>query len=240
MRTNRNRNLITLIEQKKLEKSTIGIIGLSIGSAFARNFVQQGIARNLKLVEFDSLETTNLNRIYAMIADLGSLKLQIIAKQIYDLDPYWRLDFNTRGINTRNLHNFLMGSERVGLIFEAIDDLKMKIRLRLAARKYHIPVVMFTNLGDRVMVDIERYDKDKNLKLFKRYVDAFPNPSKGTFDHDFSWGSWSRKTIIGNMYFMSLGLRGGRFASFDDFLEVGQLTGELQNVPPHAKLRLLQ
>lgn len=174
LRTNRNRNLITLSEQKKLEKSVVGIIGLSIGSAYARNLVQQGIARTLKLVEFDFLETTNLNRVYASVADLGLLKLQIIAKQIYELDPYWKLDFNTQGLNAGNLNNFLAGGEPVGLIIEAIDDLKMKIRLRLAARKYRIPVVMFTNLGDRVMIDIERYDIDKNSKMFNGVIGNVP------------------------------------------------------------------
>lgn len=174
LRTNRNRNLITIPEQKKLERTSIGIVGLSIGSAFARNLMQQGIARNLKLVEFDSLETTNLNRVYAAVSDLGLLKLQIIAKQIYELDPYWNLNFNVEGLNNRNLKEFLLGEKRVDLVIEAIDDLKMKVRLRLAAKKYHIPVVMFTNLGDSVMIDIERYDRDKNLKLFNGVIDGVP------------------------------------------------------------------
>jgi len=34
LRTNRNRNLITTVEQQRLSKAVIGVVGLSIGSSF--------------------------------------------------------------------------------------------------------------------------------------------------------------------------------------------------------------
>ncbi|EKD62010.1 MAG: UBA/THIF-type NAD/FAD binding protein [uncultured bacterium] len=174
LRTNRNRNLITTVEQQRLSKAVIGVVGLSIGSSFVHNFVQQGIGHTLKLAEYDVLETTNLNRINAPIYYLGLPKIQMSTRQIYELNPYINLVLYSDGINESNLDDFINFGGRTQLIFEAIDDLKMKIRIRIAAKKLGIPVIMFTNLGDIVMVDIERYDLDRAMPLFNGVVDNMP------------------------------------------------------------------
>jgi hypothetical protein len=48
--------------------------------------------------------------------------------------------------------------------------LETKIFLREEARKRGIPVIMATDNGDGVIVDIERYDKDKDLMLFNGLI----------------------------------------------------------------------
>ena len=42
----------------------------------------------------------------------------------------------------------------------------MKVALREAARLARVPVVMLANLGDNVLVDIERYDLEPDLPIF--------------------------------------------------------------------------
>src|SRR3989344_5212951 len=85
LRTNRNRNLITSKEQEKLKCFVVGVIGLSVGSNIASSLVYQGLSSNrLKLAEFDTLETTNLNRIRAGISDIGRKKIDVLAQQIYE------------------------------------------------------------------------------------------------------------------------------------------------------------
>ena len=42
----------------------------------------------------------------------------------------------------------------------------MKFELRLKAKTKKIPVLMATDIGDGGLIDIERYDVDKNLKPF--------------------------------------------------------------------------
>lgn len=166
LRTNRNKNLITHDEQKKLADSTIGILGLSIGSHIAINLAYAGIANTLKLAEFDTLATSNLNRIKAKIYEVGKPKIEIAAHTIYELNPYAHLILFNKGLNTSTLTDFITGKPAPQIIFDAIDDFEMKIRVRLEARKAKIPVVMLTSLGDQLLVDIERYDIDQNLPLF--------------------------------------------------------------------------
>src|SRR3990170_5491688 len=71
------------------------------------------------------------------------------------------------GVNDANIGAFLDG---VKILFEETDNLEMKIRLRIEARKRSIPVVMGTDNGDGVIIDIERFDKNPSLQLFNGVI----------------------------------------------------------------------
>src|SRR3989344_229037 len=173
LRTNRNRNLITNEESTLLSQKTLGIVGLSVGVHFASGFAYGAIGGHLKLADFDTIETTNLNRLRARLVDVGSPKITIVARNIYDIDPHASLFLFSDGLSEGNLGRFL-GTPKPDLIFEAIDDFHMKIRLRIEARKLRIPVVMLTSLGDNILVDIERFDLNTSLPLFHGLVGNVP------------------------------------------------------------------
>lgn len=174
LKTNRNKNIITDTEQKKLLDFTPGVVGLSVGNNIAMSLAHSGIGRKMKLAEGDVLETTNLNRVRVGIDEVGFSKIEIVARQIYEINPYADLDLYTNGLNDKNLEEFINKDPVPDLIFEVIDDFKMKIRLRLAARKAKIPVIMLTNLGDNLLIDVERYDLDKGMSLFNGLVGDIP------------------------------------------------------------------
>lgn len=179
LRTNRNRNLITKEEQKKLNDFAIGVVGLSVGGNIAVSLAYQGIADSMKLADFDSLETTNLNRVRAGIHQIGLPKTDLIAQQIYEINPYANLKLYPKGLTKGNLDDFVNGNPKPKLIFEIIDDFEMKIRLRLKAKSKGIAVVMLTNLGDSILVDIERYDLDRKLSLFNGLLGKIPEEILG-------------------------------------------------------------
>ena len=170
LRTNRNQNLITKEEQGKLADFTVAIVGLSVGSNIALNLAYSGIGKTLKLSDLDTLETTNLNRVRARIDQVSEKKIEISAKQIYEIDPYIKLQLYPEGLSETNMEDFVTGLQKPSLIFEIIDDFKMKIRLRLKAREKRIPLIMLTNLGDSILVDIERYDLDQNMLIFNGLI----------------------------------------------------------------------
>lgn len=174
LRTNRNKNLITREEQEKLFNACIGIAGLSIGSHIVEGLAYNGIANALKLAEFDTLETSNLNRLRASIKDVGEPKITLAVRRVYEIHPYADLFPYPSGLTEDALHDFLYGDPQPQLIFEVIDDFKMKVRLRIEARKARIPVIMPTNLGDNILVDVERYDLDPSLPLFNGLIGDTP------------------------------------------------------------------
>ncbi len=170
VRTNRNQKIISHEEQKILRNTNIGILGLSIGNSMALSLAYSGIGDTLKLADFDKLELSNLNRVRMGLSDLGFTKIDITARQIYEINPYAKLDLFTEGINKDNLNKFVEGEKKPKIIFEAIDDFEMKVRVRLEAKKAGVPVIMLTNLGDRLLIDVERYDQDSNILLFNGLI----------------------------------------------------------------------
>ena len=173
LRTNRNRNLITEEEQLKIKRFCVGIAGLSVGSNIAVGLAYQG-SQNFKLCEFDILETTNLNRIRAGLQDITQPKISLTAQQIYEIDPYTKLKLYQNGLNGNNLDGFVGGKQKPRLIFEVTDDFKIKILLRLKARAAGIPVIMLANVHDKIIIDVERYDLNKNLALFNGLLGNLP------------------------------------------------------------------
>ncbi len=171
LRTNRNKNLIDAKEQEKLYNLSIGVLGLSIGSSMAISLAYSAIAGHMKLADFDTLSTSNLNRLKAKISDVGRKKIEICAEQMFEINPYQKLKLFENGVDKNSLDNFLAEGTRLGLIFEAIDDFETKIRLRMAARNLGIPVIMLTNLGDSLLIDVERYDKDKTTPILNGLID---------------------------------------------------------------------
>src|SRR3989344_1527654 len=88
LRTNRNRNLITQEEQEKVHNFPLGIAGLSVGSNVALAAAYMGMGKTMKLAEYDTIETTNLNRIRARIDEIGMSKMDSTCRRLYEVDPY--------------------------------------------------------------------------------------------------------------------------------------------------------
>lgn len=177
LRTARNKNLITLQEQDKFYNFRVGIAGLSVGSHAALTIAMMGGAKNLRLADPDVISGSNLNRIRTDFTQIGEKKCDFVTRQIYQINPYANLTSYDTGVSEKNIGDFLGKPEKLDVLVESLDNLEMKIRLRLAARKMGIPVLMATDNGDGIIFDIERYDLNPKLQLF--------NGAAGNVDLDF-------------------------------------------------------
>jgi molybdopterin/thiamine biosynthesis adenylyltransferase len=155
LRLDRNRNLITLDEQHRLQQLRIGVVGLSVGHVIAHTLAAQGICGELRLTDFDDLELSNLNRVPATLFDEGHNKAIVAARRIAELDPYLPVRADTSGLTAETIDSFLDGLD---VVIEVCDSLDTKVLLREAARVRRIPVLMATS--DRGLVDVERFDLD--------------------------------------------------------------------------------
>ena len=167
--TNRNRDLITAGEQKKLYGYKVAVFGMSVGSNIAYVLTQAGISKNIIIADFDELDTTNLNRIWAGVHQVGLNKTIIAARRIYENNPYAEVRVLRKGINTGLLEK-LLKERKIDCIVEEIDSLVMKVEVRKLAMKYKVPVLMITDNGDRAVLTIERYDL-KYKKMLEKDLD---------------------------------------------------------------------
>jgi molybdopterin/thiamine biosynthesis adenylyltransferase len=158
VRGNRNRDKITLEEQRTLRQRKIGVVGLSVGHAAAVLLAREGIAGQLRLADFDHVELSNLNRLNTSLANLGLAKSVVAGRDIAEIDPYLDVRIFPEGITEQNMDDFLTGGGRLDLVVEECDTLWVKLLVRERARHHGIPVVMDTN--DRGMLDVERFDQE--------------------------------------------------------------------------------
>jgi hypothetical protein len=157
----RNKNKIRSEEQRRLARHTILVIGLSVGQTAAITLAMEGVGGCLRLVDFDSLDLSNLNRLRSGVHEIGLLKSRLSARRITELNPYQRVELCEEGASPENLPELLEG---VDVLIEECDSLPIKICARLEARSRKIPVVMDTS--DRGMIDIERFDQEPDRPLF--------------------------------------------------------------------------
>lgn len=163
VRTARNRNLITQEEQDKFYNFRVGVAGLSVGSHGALTTALMGGARVMKLADMDVISPSNLNRLRFDFTHIGVNKTDAIARYIYQLNPYAELSLYTEGITESTIGSFMDG---IDLLVEELDDIEIKVRMREEARKRKIPVIMATDNGDNVIMDIERFDLDPERPAF--------------------------------------------------------------------------
>lgn len=166
IRTARNRNLITFKEQIKYYNSHVGIAGLSVGNSAVGTILHTGGAKYMRLADHDTLANSNLNRIRTSYTNIGLKKTEIAAQEIYEINPYAKLDLYSDGLQMQTLEKFLITPKPLDVLIEEMDNIYLKIQIRLLARKHKIPVIMAADNGDNVVLDIERFDIDSNQPLF--------------------------------------------------------------------------
>jgi tRNA A37 threonylcarbamoyladenosine dehydratase len=174
LKTNRNRNLITKKEQIELRNSKIAVFGMSVGSNIALVLTQAGISNEIILSDFDILENTNLNRIVAGIHQIGINKCIIAARHIYEDNPFAKVNILPHGVYKQDIEK-LLKQGKVDLIVDEVDNINVKIDIRILSQKYKVPVLMVTDNGDGVVLHIERYDlaHKKILGKEKAYFESF-------------------------------------------------------------------
>jgi len=160
LRLDRNRNKITLEEQRTFAQLRVGVVGLSVGQVIAHTLAMEGLVGELRLADFDVLELSNLNRIPSSILDLGLNKAVSAARRIAELDPYLQVSIHQDGVTEENVESFVDGLD---VIIEECDSLDIKVLVREHAQRQGVPVIMVTS--DRGLIDVERFDLEPDRPL---------------------------------------------------------------------------
>ncbi len=166
LRTARNRDLITEKEQRVYRNAVVGIAGLSVGSSILSTVVMTGGPKTIKIADPDFIEITNLNRIRAKLTDVLENKTHVAAREVWELDPFADLHMWDKGIQKDELETFVSGKPKLDVFIDEMDNIEMKIRSRLVCRELGVPVVMATDNGDGLILDVERHDLEKKYPIF--------------------------------------------------------------------------
>ena len=112
--------------QEKFSRGRVAICGLGgLGRRVAELLTRAGVGY-LRLIDFDRLEATNLNRQWYFMEQLGRYKAEALADNLRRITPYAELDVHTVRITEDNLASLLAD---VDVIVEAFDNATCKAML---------------------------------------------------------------------------------------------------------------
>ena len=108
---------------KKLKKTRVCILGLGgLGSNVAVLLARSGIG-SLKLVDFDTVETSNLNRQQYRISHIGMKKTEALKNIIKEINPFVETEVLDIKIDRKNIYSTVGDIE---IVVEAFDRAETK------------------------------------------------------------------------------------------------------------------
>ncbi len=112
--------------QDKFINSTVAICGLGgLGSNIAVSLARAGVGK-LILIDFDSVEISNLNRQQYKLAQIGLPKAQALPENLREINPFITLESHATKISEQNAHELLKDAD---VICEAFDNAREKAML---------------------------------------------------------------------------------------------------------------
>lgn len=103
----------------RLKNSKCAVAGLGgLGSNIAVSLARCGVGE-LFLVDFDTVDVSNLNRQQYDFSDIGSFKTEALAQKIYRINPHIKIKYKTVRITPENTYELF---KNYSIICEALDN----------------------------------------------------------------------------------------------------------------------
>jgi molybdopterin/thiamine biosynthesis adenylyltransferase len=164
------------------EHTVVAVAGGSVGSNILHNVVMDIRPNHIKIADKSVFKMENVNRVRLSYRDIvqsndqrdGAMdiglrnKASVAATQLYAMDPFLTVHVYDDGITEENIARFLdggAGEPTAHIVVDEVDDPRVKILLRQEARERGIPLLMMTDVGSCVQMDVLRYDLDSTLPL---------------------------------------------------------------------------
>ncbi len=156
---------------KKLNNSTVAIVGVGgVGGYIVETLARAGIG-HLVLVDGDTVELSNINRqLIATTESVGKSKVEAWKERIKLINPDCKVDTYHQFYTVDNPINF----DGVDIIVDAIDSIKDKIALIANAKLKNIDIISAMGAGSRVegcdfaIMDIYKTSNDGLAKKLRK------------------------------------------------------------------------
>ncbi len=150
MRYTRTRLLLGEERFLRLQASSVTVVGLgAVGGHAVEALARSGVGR-LRLVDFDTLQLSNINRqILALDSTLGRSKAEVAQERVRDINPNCTVEAMQVFADDQSMDRILDPSP--SLLIDAIDSLNPKVQLLTAA--YHRGIPILSSMGAALRLD---------------------------------------------------------------------------------------
>jgi len=133
---------------EKLASARVGIFGLGAVGSFAAEALARSGIEHFRLVDFDSVRPSNLNRqLLALHSTMGKDKIDLAAGRITDINPLADIDARKAFFHVEEAEELLEGLD---FVVDAIDSLNPKVMLIAESVKRKIKVVSSMGAAGRL------------------------------------------------------------------------------------------
>ena len=147
--------------QKNFESATVAVCGLGgLGSNIAFALARAGVGK-LILIDFDSVDITNLHRQQYKASQIGTNKTDALRDNLFEIAPYATIETHSVRISENNAEALL---EKADIICEAFDDAEAKAMLTNLAlermpEKYLVAASGMAGFGSANTIQTRRISK---------------------------------------------------------------------------------
>ncbi|MBN1269318.1 MAG: tRNA threonylcarbamoyladenosine dehydratase [Kiritimatiellae bacterium] len=133
---------------KKLHSAHVVVCGLgAVGSFATESLARSGIGR-LRLVDFDVIHPSNINRqLFALESTLGRYKVDVARSRVLDINPDCRAEPMSLFIDEKTAGSVVADAD---VVIDAIDSVNPKVTLIHAAVAAGVPIVSAMGAATRL------------------------------------------------------------------------------------------
>lgn len=158
-----------------LKNSTVLVLGVGgVGSSAVEHLVRNGIGK-LILVDYDTIDITNLNRqIMTLQSNVGKSKVEVLKNRIQDISP--STDVKTIPIQITENNIEILFQENIQFIIDACDTILVKKELIRKCLEYQIPFISCMGTGNKwnpmklKVIDVLKTSYDPIAKMIRKMV----------------------------------------------------------------------
>ena len=156
LRTYRFRDLLSKEDIQHLRTARIAMFGMSVGGNIILELVQNGIGGSLAIGDCAEVNIPNFGRAEFDMRDLGSSKLDSIAKSISYVDPFIQQQHFLQGINEESIAN--LAAFHPDIIGDEVDHMPSSALLRKFSSHNKLPYITASDVHDAVVLEVCRHD----------------------------------------------------------------------------------
>ena len=136
----RTTQLLGAVNMEKIKKTKVAVFGLGAVGSFAMEALARTGVGNMILIDFDTVDASNINRqLFALNSTIGRKKADLACERVKDINPVCSVEIHNSFINAQSLGNLL--SKDIDVVVDAIDGLNSKVNLIVEAVKLNLEVV---------------------------------------------------------------------------------------------------
>ncbi len=154
----------------RLKEAFIVVAGMGAVGSFAAEALVRAGAHNIRVVDFDVISETNINRqLFALHSTIGKKKVDVARDRLRDINPACVVDNLDSFIRDRSLETVLAGEPDI--VIDAIDSLNPKVQLLQGAVERGLTIISSMGAAlrtDPTKIEVCDLSKSRNCPLARR------------------------------------------------------------------------